>query len=623
MAQPPQNLIPALAAYRRGDLAGARREIEAALAAEPGHVELSAFAGLVVAQSGDPEGAIPHFRRVLAVTPGDAATRLNLATAMLATGRLDEAGDVCAAGTRDPRLQRLLAYVYQQQGRLAEAAETYEAVIAAAPQDWESLNNLGNVRAALGETDAAIAAFRQAIALRPDLIEIVINLSNLLGAAERHDSRQQVMRAAAQASPDVARVQAELGVAEAEARDFPAAETAYRAAIALDPDFMPAYVELGLLLETQNRLDELEVLLNAAAARGLAGPEFGFLRAWLLRRQGRFAEALPLAEATPASINPARRAQLLGEIHDRLGDGAAAFTAFADMNRAAAETRPAAEGPTYRALVEASTALLTPSRVAAWSKLALPPEPPAPVFIVGFPRSGTTLLDTLLMNLPDLHVLEEAPVIDEVAMALGEEERLATIDSREAGELRRLYRAVLDRISPPAPGQTVVDKFPLHMARMPIIHRLFPDARIVFVERHPCDTVLSCFMANFQLNKAMRSFTDLGETARLYDAVFTAWTRARELLALDVHVIRYEDMIADLEGTMRPLIGYLGLAWDPKVLDNRAAAEGRGYVRTASYAQVAEPIYSRAAGRWHRYREQLAPVLPILAPWAEKMGYEM
>ena len=623
MTEPPSSLAPALDLFRRGDLAGARAAADRALAVEPDNPALRAFAGLAAARSGDPAAAIPHFRFAVAAMPGDASARINLATALLATNQLDEAGEVCAAGGSDPRLRRIAAYVFQQQGRLTDAAEAYEGAIAAFPSDWESVNNLGNVRAALGETDAAIAAFRQAIALRPDLIEIVINLSNLLGAADRHDTRQQVMREAARISPDDARVQAELGVAEAEAGDFPAAEAAHRAAIRLDPDFMPAYVELGLLLETQNRLDDLESLLDAAEARGLVGPEFGFLRAWLLRRQGRFAEALPLAEATPESINRARRAQLLGEIHDRLGDRAAAFAAFTDMNRAAAEARRAPEGPTYRELVEAATVLLTSERVAAWSRIDVPSDPPSPVFVVGFPRSGTTLLDTLLMNMPELHVLEEMPVIDEVAMALGEEERLAVIDSGEARDLRRLYFEVLGRISPPAPGQTVVDKFPLHMARMPIIHRLFPNARIVFVERHPCDTVLSCFMSNFQLNQAMRSFTDLEETARLYDAVFTNWTRARELLPLDVHVVRYEDMIADLEGTMRPLIDRLGLAWDPKVLDNRTAAEGRGYVRTASYAQVAEPIYARAAGRWQRYRDQLAPVLPILAPWAERLGYEL
>ena len=121
----------------------------------------------------------------------------------------------------------------------------------------------------------------------------------------------------------------------------------------------------------------------------------------------------------------------------------------------------------------------------------------------------------------------------------------------------------------------------------------------------------------------MRSFTDLIEAARTYDAVFTAWERAEAALPLRVHRIRYERMVDDLAGEMRPLLAFLGLPWDEKVLDNQAAAAERGPVRTASYSQVLEPIYKRAAGRWERYRAQLAPVLPILAPWAEKMGYDI
>jgi hypothetical protein len=161
------------------------------------------------------------------------------------------------------------------------------------------------------------------------------------------------------------------------------------------------------------------------------------------------------------------------------------------------------------------------------------------------------------------------------------------------------------------------------MARMPVIHRIFPDAKIVFVERHPCDAVLSCFMSNFALSPAMRSFTSLEESALLYDAVFEAWTRAEALLPLDVHRIRYERMVEDLEGEMRALLSWLGLDWDSRVLDNRASAARREHIATASYAQVTEPIYQRSAGRWRRYREEMAPVLPILAPWAERLGYEL
>lgn len=623
MVQTPESLAPALDLYRRGDLAGARAVAERALAAEPDNVALSAFVGLAAAQSGDPKAAIPHFRRALDAMPGDVAARLNLAAALLATGDFDEAGSLCAGGGDDPRLRRLAAYAFQQQGRLAESAAAYDAAVKAFPADWESFNNLGNVRAALGETDAAVAALRQAIRLRPDMAEMVINLSNVLGRAERHDARQIVMRDAARAAPGDARVQTEAGVAEAEARDFAAAEAAYRAAIRADSAYTPAYVELGLLLETQNRIDDLEALLGDAEANGAAAAELGFLKAWLLRRQGRFAEALAPALATPASIDPARRWQLIGEIHDRLGDSAAAFAAFAEMNRAAVAARPAPPGPTYLDQVAAAAALLTPARVAAWTKAAPRPVPPSPVFILGFPRSGTTLLDTLLMNMPALHVLEEMPMLDEVEAALGGEDRLADLTEAQAQALRNVYFEALEAISPPPPGSILVDKFPLHMARAPLLHRLFPDARIVFVERHPCDAVLSCFMSNFQLNHAMRAFSDIESAARLYDAAFEAWTRACDLLPLDVHRIRYETMVADLEAEMRPLLGFLGLPWDARVLDNEAAAAERDYIRTASYAQVAEPIYRRAAGRWERYRDQLAPVLPILAPWAGRMGYRM
>jgi hypothetical protein len=227
------------------------------------------------------------------------------------------------------------------------------------------------------------------------------------------------------------------------------------------------------------------------------------------------------------------------------------------------------------------------------------------------------------MNLPSLHVLEEMPVLRQVEGAVGEKEKLASLGSAEANRLRAFYFESLQKIAPTAPGRIVVDKFPLHMARMPLIHRIFPDARVVLVERHPCDSLLSCFMSNFTLNHAMRSFTDLKEAARTYDAVFTAWARAEALLPLRVHRIRYENMVEDLATEMRSLLDFLDLPWDPAVLDNRASAAKREHIRTASYSQVTEPIYRRSSGRWRRYREQMAPVLPILAPWAELMGYEM
>jgi tetratricopeptide (TPR) repeat protein len=623
VTRPPESLVPALDRLRRGDVAGARAAAEAALAREPETPALLAFAGMLAGQAGDNEAAAGHFRRALALQPEDMATRINLATALIALRALDEALDVCVAGGRNPKLLRLAGYVHQEQDRPAEAAEAYEIVVAAFPDDFQSWNNLGNARAALEQFEGAIDALQRALALRPDVSDLYLHVSEILARAKQSEARQTLMREAARRFPGNVEILAELGLAEASIPDHAAAERAYREAIRLSDGFTTAYLDLGLMLESLNRIDELDDLIEEAGRRGVGEPEFDLIRAWGLRRRGRFEEAMALAGTVPETVNPVRRAQLIAELYDRLGDPDRAWTAFEEMNRESAKARLEPEGPTYRQLVSAAAALLTPDRVAAWTRLDFPLSPPSPIFIVGFPRSGTTLLDTLLMNMSTLHVMEEMPVLVEVATALGDEARLATLSSDEAQRLRVLYYETLARVAPAPAGRTIVDKNPLQMAQMPIIHRLFPDARTVFVERHPCDVVLSCFMSNFQLNLGMRSFVTLDEAARTYDAVFDAWTRAETLLPLQVHRIRYERMVEDLEAEMRPLLGFLGLDWDPKVLDNRAAAAKRDHIRTASYSQVTEPIYRRSAGRWERYRKQMEPVLPILAPWAELMGYEL
>jgi hypothetical protein len=167
----------------------------------------------------------------------------------------------------------------------------------------------------------------------------------------------------------------------------------------------------------------------------------------------------------------------------------------------------------------------------------------------------------------------------------------------------------------------IIDKHPLHTARMPIVHALFPNARILFVERHPFDVVLSCFVTNFRLDHAMRSFTDLRETALTYHAVLTAWIAARNALPLNVHTVRYERLVTCPENELDTALTFIGAAYDPSLLDTAAVTKSRGRVRTASYAQVAEPIYQRSVARWERYRDQLEPVRDILAPWLDHFGY--
>jgi hypothetical protein len=364
-------------------------------------------------------------------------------------------------------------------------------------------------------------------------------------------------------------------------------------------------------------------LLGLIEEHGVACAEARYLRALLLRREGRNEEALTAAEAADdnGAVAPNMRHSLLGQLADRLGQPDRAFAEFTAMHQAMASggTYSGEEG--WREVAE-WTDELAARLDRGWPSVDVPGDPPAPAFLIGFMRSGTTLLDTMLMGHSGTHVLEELPIMGSLARRLGTPSAAADVASPEAVQLRDAYFAELQRLASPPRGKLVIDKFPMAGLHAPLIHRLFPQARIIFSLRHPCDVVLSCFMQNFRLSKTMASFLTIENAARYYDAVMRFWTLARERLPLSVHTVRYEALLDDRESELRHLTDFLGLAWEQTLLDHQRTAAERGYIRTPSYHQVTEGIYRGASGRWQRYAEQMAPALPILAPWVERFGYE-
>ena len=186
---------------------------------------------------------------------------------------------------------------------------------------------------------------------------------------------------------------------------------------------------------------------------------------------------------------------------------------------------------------------------------------------------------------------------------------------------RQVYLDELSRHVPPSFWGLVVDKHPMNMLRLAVLHALFPKSKVIFAQRHPCDVVLSGYMQSFRLNHAMASFLDLADAADLYDASMTMWTRSREAVPQPVHTVVYERLVADPGAELRPAVEFLGLNWSDDLLDHQTTAKSRGLITTASFDQVVEPLNSAPSGRWRRYRKHLEPVLPVLLPWAERLGY--
>ncbi|MEO7366105.1 MAG: sulfotransferase, partial [Sphingomicrobium sp.] len=293
-----------------------------------------------------------------------------------------------------------------------------------------------------------------------------------------------------------------------------------------------------------------------------------------------------------------------------------------DLQRAD-PTRPRERAQDFRESIRVRHQAMTDAWRERWREEASADGRPAPTFLVGFPRSGTTLLDTMLMGHPKIEVLEEEPTLNAAEALLPNTSELPTLDDELIRRARDAYFRTAASLVPMNSGNLLIDKNPLSMNLLPIIRRLFPVARLILAIRHPCDVVLSCFMANFKLNAGMSSFLGLDTAAELYDLSFRQFERAQELFQLPMHTVIYENVVADRERELRSLFEFLGLDWSDEVLDHQSTAHGRGRIKTASYAQVVEPIYTRSAGRWRHYRKHLEPIFPVLQPWIDKFGYDL
>ena len=347
------------------------------------------------------------------------------------------------------------------------------------------------------------------------------------------------------------------------------------------------------------------------------------IRAFGARRAKKYVEGIAALERVPEGVESVVRWHLAGEMLEAVGRYDEAFGAFAAMNSAHAldESDPQQRAAQLRDRLRGQMDRTTREWHESWTAPPVVSDRPAPVFLAGFPRSGTTLIDTILMGHPDVAVLEEQPLLQTLDIGLARFNSLPDLDEEEIKRLQKGYfELAADRVE--IGDKTVlIDKSPLHLQRVPQIMRLFPDARFILALRHPADAVFGCFKANFRLNSAMSNFLSLETAAEFYDLTFQMWERARGVFSPEVLEVKYETMIKAPEATLRPIVEGLGLDWNDRILDHQTTARDRGVVKTASYAQVTEPLYRHADGRWRHYRKHLEPILPILEPWIAKFGY--
>jgi tetratricopeptide (TPR) repeat protein len=444
----------------------------------------------------------------------------------------------------------------------------------------------------------ALSLFDSAQMHAPELPGVDFARSDALQQLGRLQEAAQSLRKGLVREPDDVTALACLAMVSVELGDFAAASESGAAAVARDPDNPFALIAVAI--------GDIEARRFAAARekldRVMSNPGFA-------DHQG-VAFAISFA----------------ADAYERQGENADAFALYRD-SKARLRAIHAAKFGSMRIVNEVKSCIGYFRYSPRWSATPnLPATAEAPhrhVFLLGFMRSGTTLLESILAMSPQTVHADEVDFLSAAGRGLdvyGEAglERLAVLGEGRLIERREAYWQAVRGAGFRVAGKVFIDKMPLNSLRLSLICRLFPSARVIFAVRDPRDVVLSCFRRRFGASRTTFECFDLEDCAHFYAAVMTLVDLCRDKLPLDIFEHRHEQMVADFEPQVRAACNFIDIDWDESMRDFHRVARD---VTSQSAAQVRRGLYSEGIGQWRRYRDELAPVFPVLAPWVARFGY--
>lgn len=549
---------------RAGDVREAEQVFKQIITAFPGNAAACNDLGVLYHSQGKIDAAVAFYRKALAIDRNYLQAHINLGRALHQQGRLDEAAAFFEAALRvnscQPDLWKNLGRIYSEQGKFDKALFAYENGARIRPDDFDTLTKIGILQQKQGDLDQAIVFFKKALEINPEFIGARFSLVEALEVYNK--------------------------VEEAYTEALKGLETA------------PTDISLlSITAACERRLGELQKALDRLGGLNV-------LDAGLSEQRQYFFE--------------------LGRVCDRAGEYDRAYDAFVSGNRASREINSRIDKNYFLSRIGILRRQFS-------NRAALPEVDPSlsgnsPVFLVGFPRSGTTLLDQVLDSHVKVRTMEEKDIIFSLEKEFVDsfEEYLPAWQALTPGKIKELqcdYYHKADTYLERRPGNILIDRMPLNIMRTALIWRIFPDAKFILAIRHPLDVCLSCFMQDFSINTANANFFCLEDGATFYGEVMALWQLYVDILPLNCHMVRYEDLVAGLETEARRLFDFIGIEWDEKALKFHEHAKEKGRIKTASYHQVTQAIYQHARYRWQRYEKYCEPLKEKLASFIDYFGY--
>lgn len=544
-------------------------------------------------------------------------SRLPELARLFQAGRLAEARalgrQLLAALPRQPQVLAMLGAIHGQLGEFREAEACYRALVSLEPRDAMHQCYLGLSLVMQQRLPEAVPVFARMLQLRPDFAEGHMQMGCLLRDLGQHEAAAGHFERALQLMPGLADAAVFLGNLRVFQGRMDAALSSYEQALRHRPGHPDAVAGKALILERRGDKDTAWALLQPLVAQNAVTPNVAIGYALLAPRFGAETQARTLLQNSLArgGLAPTQQQELhfaLGKLCDKAGDYDTAFQHYTAGNRL---TQIPFDVPGMRARAERIKQVFARPDVPAAA--AAPQAGPVPIFIVGMPRSGTSLVEQILASHPDVAAGGELEVLPDIERAAAEllgrsetyPECLIGATAEEMARLAERYRSAIAQIAQGA--RYVTDKLPPNYERLGLIQRLFPEARIVHTRRDPRDTCLSCFFQNFGNTHAYT--TDLRALGAVYGHYRELMAHLHATLSMPILDIDYEAIVAAPEANVRRLLEFCGLSWHDDCLNFHAA---KRYVNTASYDQVRQPLYDSSVGRWRHYERHLAELQEAL-----------
>ncbi len=500
------------------------------------------------------------------------------------------------------------------------------------PDVYELNFKLGIVNQILGDFEEAVNYYEKTTLIKSDFSPAFCNLGIAYHKLDNKNLAIKNYLIAVQLDEKNFRALYNLANCYLDSDDLDNAERYYYKSIEIEPRNIHAYTSLFQIYDTSNNNDKLNEILSKAKKVFDKNPYINFMEGISEYKKKNYSNSISILKNVQIDKKDVSKNTIISntvaKCYDQLGIYEEAFKAFQISNKITYDSyKNIYNRVNFNELINSRINFFSNPEFKSWNKTIIKDDNVDPIFLVGFPRSGTTLLDTILRSHASIDVLEEKPLINNLIKEVNfnktnsDFSNLSKLDKNFIKKLRSSYFEDFNNFLPMEKEKIYVDKFPLNIIYIAEINRIFPNSKYILALRNPFDCVLSCFMQPFTPNEAMSNFYNLQDAAIFYDKVMELWTYYENKLNLNFHTIKYEDTINNFDLNIRKLLNFLNLEWNDQLKEFYKTAEKRGIINTPSYNQINQPLYKKSIGRWKNYEKHFEGIEPILNKWSSKFNY--